>query len=209
MNVSRLSDAAEYLSAFSAVIFDLDDTLYSEKDYVRSGYAEIARHYPQIENMAEKLWAAFESGEKAIDFVLSQEGLLSPENLSRCVSLYRNHMPQITAYPQATDLLRLLRSKNIRLGLITDGRPEGQRAKIAALQLGSFFEKIIITDELGGVSFRKPNPEAFRQMQCHFGVPFEKMVYVGDNPQKDFTAPKLLGMGAVYFENPQGLYTKK
>ena len=207
LNINHLSDAAEYLAGFSAVIFDLDDTLYAEKDYVKSGYAEIAHHYPQIDNMAQKLWAAFENGKKAIDYVLSQESLFTPENLAHCVALYRNHQPQITAYPQAMYLLNLLRAKNIGLGLITDGRPEGQRAKIAALQLAPYFEKIIITDELGGISFRKPNPEAFIQMQRHFNVPFGQMVYVGDNPKKDFIAPEQLGMGAVYFKNPQGIYS--
>lgn len=44
-------------------------------------------------------------------------------------------------------------------------------------------------------------------MQHRWGIPFEQMVYVGDNAEKDFQAPKQLGMRTLYFENEDGLYT--
>lgn len=53
------------------VIFDLDDTLYSEKDYVRSGYRAVA-DYLGDENAAEKLWEYFEQGIPAIDAYLEE-----------------------------------------------------------------------------------------------------------------------------------------
>lgn len=207
LKVNKLKDAQEYLLQKKVVVFDLDDTLYSEKDYVKSGYAEIAHDFKKIDHMAEKLWAAFESGQKAIDTVLEQERLFSEKSVDYCLNIYRNHQPQISLYPEAKHLILLLRKHGISLGMITDGRPEGQRAKIKALGLEPFFEKIIITDELGGVCFRKPNKTAFEKMQSHFGVPYESMAYVGDNPRKDFIAPDLLGMDSVYFNNPDGLYS--
>lgn len=36
-----------YIDGLKAVIFDLDDTLYSEKDYVKSGYAAIAKVFSE------------------------------------------------------------------------------------------------------------------------------------------------------------------
>ena len=53
----------------------------------------------------------------------------------------------------------------------------------------------------------KPCDIAFRIMQRRWGLPFEQMVYVGDNPKKDFQAPKQLGIRTLYFENEDGLYT--
>ena len=191
------------------VIFDLDDTLYSEKEYVRSGYAEIARNFKEINDMENKLWNAFKDGKPAINYVLEKEGLFSEGALSFCLNIYRNHMPQISLYPDAQELLELLKEQGILLGMITDGRPEGQYAKIKALGIKPYFDKIIVTDELGGIEFRKPNTIAFEEMQKHFNMPFETMVYVGDNPKKDFIAPKLLGMNSIYFKNPDGLYSNK
>lgn len=38
----NISEVMKYIEGIKVVIFDLDDTLYSEKDYVRSGYHAIA-----------------------------------------------------------------------------------------------------------------------------------------------------------------------
>lgn len=99
--------------------------------------------------------------------------------------------------------------------MITDGRPNGQRAKIKALGIGDLFDKIIITDELGGIEYRKPSPVAFELMQKELSIdtlnpiPFNKMCYVGDNIHKDFIAPVQLGMQTFFFNNPDGLYYSK
>lgn len=118
----------------------------------------------------------------------------------------RNHIPEIHLYDGAYELLISLRKRSYRLGIITDGRPEGQRAKIEALGLTDYVDRIIITDELGGPQFRKPNPQAFVMMREYLDVPYERMCYVGDNIKKDFIAPELLGIQSLYYRNPNGLY---
>ena len=70
-------------------------------------------------------------------------------------------------------------------------------------------DDIIITDELGGVQFRKPCDIAFRILQCKWGIPFEQLIYVGDNINKDFFAPKVLGMVSILVNNENGLYYNK
>lgn len=188
-----------------AVIFDLDDTLYSEKDYVRSGYRAVAALLPEIEDPEEKLWQAFEEGRPAIDHVLEQAGL--QDRKAQCVSAYRQHKPDIRLYDGVKELLAAIRQRGIKIGIITDGRPEGQRAKLEALGLYDLVDSVLITDELGGPQFRKPNDIAFRIMQGRFGVPYGRMLYVGDNPEKDFMAPASLGMQWICFRNPDGLYS--
>ena len=69
-------------------------------------------------------------------------------------------------------------------------------------------DEIIITDELGGIQFRKPCDIAFRILQTRWRLPFEEIMYVGDNPAKDFVAPMQLGMKSLYFKNEEGLYSK-
>ncbi len=209
LEISKLCNAEIHLLKKTVVLFDLDDTLYSEKDYIRSGFEEIAQHFKAIDDMENKLWNAFVNGRQAIDYVLEQEGLLSNKSKELCLRIYRSHRPRISLYPEAKKLLISLINQGIQLGIITDGRPEGQRAKIDALGIEPYFRKIIITDELGGVDFRKPNTVAFEKMQSFFNIPYESMVYVGDNPKKDFIAPSLLGMDSIYFKNPEGLYSTR
>lgn len=185
------------------VIFDLDDTLYAEKQYVRSGFRAVARYLGSA-GAENRLWEHFLAGRNAVDALLEELG--QQDRKKQCLDAYRTHMPAIELYEGAEALIRRLKEAGIRVGIITDGRVEGQRNKLKALGLNELIEDIIITDELGGESFRKPNDIAFRIMQCRWGIPFEEMVYVGDNLYKDFQAPRQLGMGSVCFENRDGLY---
>lgn len=188
----------------SGVIFDLDDTLYSEKQYVRSGYKKIAEYLVR-EDAAEKLWGYFESGKNAIDEYLAEIGEI--EKKTDCLRIYREQIPDIVLYEGVEEMIENLKERGIRVGIITDGRPEGQHNKIKALGLDQIIEDIIITDELGGEQFRKPCDIAFRIMQNRWRIPYEQMIYVGDNPTKDFHACKQLGMSWIYLKNEDGIYS--
>lgn len=187
------------------VIFDLDDTLYSEKQYVRSGYKAVAKLLGD-EALADRLWSYFENGKPAIDELLNELDCMGRKE--ECLEAYREQMPEITLYDGVVDLILGLKSKGTKVGIITDGRVSGQKRKLQALGLDKLIDDIIITDELGGTQFRKPCDIAFRIMQRRWGIPFEQMVYVGDNAEKDFQAPKQLGMRSVRVQNKEGLYQK-
>lgn len=185
------------------VVFDLDDTLYSEKQYIKSGYKAVASMLGS-ELYAEKLWKYFEQGLPAIDMLLNELDCI--EKKEECLNIYREHMPEISLYEGVSDLISELLHRNIKVGIITDGRVSGQKKKIQALGLDKLVNDIIITDELGGIQFRKPCDIAFRIMQHRWKIPFEQMIYVGDNVEKDFKAPKQLGMMSIFFKNKDGLY---
>lgn len=185
------------------VIFDLDDTLYPEKEYVRSGFRAVA-DYLGNPDYAQTLWNFFEAKVPAIDALLKEIGRENDRDAA--LSAYRRHKPRIRLYDGVKELLTRLRRQGVKIGVITDGRPEGQRNKLEALELAPLVDDIIITDELGGEQFRKPCDIAFRLLQTRWRLPAEEIAYVGDNPAKDFQAPRQLGMKPVYFKNPDGLY---
>ena len=185
------------------VIFDLDDTLYSEKQYVRSGYKAVAKMLGD-EALTDRLWTHFENGKPAIDELVNELGCIGRKE--ECLKAYREQMPEIKLYDGVVDLILELKSKDIKVGIITDGRVSGQKRKLQALGLDKLIDDIIITDELGGTQFRKPCDIAFRIMQRRWGIPFEQIIYVGDNPTKDFQACRQLGMRWKYFSNEEGLY---
>jgi len=212
VKISSILELEGHIGGLHAVIFDLDDTLYSEREYVRSGFSAIAKILPEIQNAEEKLYSFFESGKQAIDELLISENIYSAELQEKCLCTYRTHTPNIHLYDGVRELLLRLRKEGYMLGIITDGRPDGQRAKISALGLDTLVHEIIITDELGGIEARKPSELAFTKMcerlgkSCGKAIAYTEACYVGDNISKDFIAPKSLGMRAIWFENPVGIY---
>ena len=193
IEITNILDVEKHLDGIEAVIFDLDDTLYSEKDYVRSGFMAAAP------DKFEELWQAFLDGKPAFDTVI-------PKRKEEALKTYRNHIPKIELYPGVREMLVRIKNSARKLGIITDGRPEGQRAKIKALNIEELFDEIIITDEIAGVKCRKPNDIGFALMNERITIPYEKMVYIGDNENKDSIAPEKLGMKFVFFNNDRGLY---
>ena len=208
IEILDILEVKNHITGLRAVIFDMDDTLYGEKEYVRSGYAKIAQVLPQVEDAAEKLWQLFEEKKPAIDELLKQEGIDNEEIKKACLHAYRYQKPDIHLYPGVKELLEELRKEGYLLGVITDGRPEGQRAKIDALGLENLVDHIVVTDEFGGAEFRKPNPIAFQTMKEKLNTAYSEMCYIGDNIKKDFIAPQQLGMRSIWFQNPDGLYVR-
>ena len=213
IKIKYILDVINHIQDLRAVVFDLDDTLYSEKEYIRNGYREIARILPDVPMVEDKLWDLFEQKKNAIDELLKNENIYTLELKQRCLHVYRNQKPLIHLYPGVREMLQKMHEDGLFLGMITDGRPEGQRAKIIALGLDSLFDEIIITDELGGKECRKPSPLAYELIRTKFNrslpaplLKYSQMCYVGDNCRKDFIAPQKLGMRCIQFQNTDGLY---
>lgn len=194
----------EGMGQIKGVIFDLDDTLYSEKQYIKSGYKAVSAFLDG--DHEERLWNYFQEGKPAIDELLRSINRLSEKD--DVLRVYRSHNPNISLYEGVADLIGELKHKNIKVGIITDGRPRGQENKIRALGLEEMVDDIIITDNLGGVQFRKPCDIAFRIMITRWRMNPSDVVYVGDNANKDFQAPQQLGMKRVWFNNEDGIYYK-
>jgi len=195
------------------VILDLDDTLYAEKEYVKSVFSYLCDTEDCMKGEFDRLWKYLKKGVHPIDSLLNEKELFSETLKKKLLTAYRYHVPTIHLYPGVLDFLREWRDCNPRnkLGLITDGRVEGQNNKIDALAIRAEFDEIIITDELAGLHgnvrrFRKPNTLAFQIMRERLGIDYSQLVYIGDNPKKDFQAPLKLGMQVIQFIPEDGVY---
>ena len=174
-----------------AVILDLDDTLFPEMQYVESGFKAVAA---QIESdfgvdcydIMLKLFAA--DRKNVYNRTLDSLGVrYGKEYIAKLVSVYREHEPQkLQFYPDVLPFLKELKSRGLFIGIITDGRVDGQRNKLNALGCYTLFDSVIITDELGGEVYRKPSDKAFGIMCGELKVGFNETAYIGDNPAKDF-----------------------
>lgn len=185
-----------------AVVFDLDDTLYLERDYVNSGFQAVDSFLQQqnIEGFFAAAWSYFEAGGRGNTFnvVLGQLGVVYDKPfIMSLISVYREHNPAITLLPDAVDIIEWLKGR-YSLGLITDGFKVAQNNKVDALQLRNILDKVVVTDELGDDrEFWKPHSRPYESIQMSFSVPHSACVYIGDNGKKDFVMANKLGWKTV------------
>lgn len=196
-----------------AVVFDLDDTLYPERQYVYSGFRAVAiwaeAHLGVSQDVALKaLWQLFCEGTRGntFDQWLSSLGVAPQVWVPHMVKVYREHQPRIEPFQDTLDLLPRLRQL-YRLGLVTDGRVHVQQGKLEALRLVSYFDVIVFSDALGEEA-RKPSTRPFEAVLERLGLTGPEAVYVGDNPLKDFFGARAVGMWTVRVRRPDGLYSK-
>ena len=182
------------------VVFDLDDTLCMERDYVRSGFSAVAERVHELAGVPERevfgyLWAGFESGERGRSFDKLRETyrpVASCFEVDELVELYRNHVPRIALSSEAREVLTAIRGADLKIGIISDGPLESQSAKVKALGLDSVVDVVILTDTWGR-PFWKPNAKGYLTAAESLWLVNEELCYVGDNPKKDFCTPKSLG----------------
>jgi putative hydrolase of the HAD superfamily len=196
------------MANLKALVFDLDDTLYAEESYVRSGFRavagwlEAAGLMPAGEAFAD-LWSAHAGGRRGriFDDLLAARPGCGRVSASDLVQVYRAHAPDIGFYPGMEALLDEARDRSLRVGVISDGFLQAQQQKVRALGLARWAEPILLTDQWGR-DFWKPNPRAFLEVQGAFRVSPDEIVYIGDNPAKDFQAPNSLGWQTIHLVMP-------
>lgn len=192
-----------------AVIFDIDDTLYPEDDYVKSGFRAVAQKIQEVTGIdgravESELWEVRKRFPTRVFDAILQRYPNTGLTVGDLVQTYRSHEPDIRLDPTVCDVLRALRSK-YRLGIISDGILSVQQRKVEALGLAAFVDVICLTDTWGR-PYWKPHERAFLHVLNTLGIAASEGCYVGDNLTKDFIAPNRLGMHSVHLARSGGVY---
>jgi len=168
----------------SLIILDLDDTLYSERDFQRSGFRTMLEtldvpHTVVLDDLLE----------------LSLQGIDVFDELnfdehmrSLALSLYRQHIPEISLYPDAALFIDQAISAGCLLAIATEGRSISQRNKLTALGLDKKISHTLISEEVGHLKVEK---EFFAEILSI--AKNQPCLMIGDNPVKDFFIPNSLG----------------
>ena len=173
----------------TCVVFDLDDTLYKEVEFLKSAYRHISNlllPFTRID-IYDFMFDLYAKGENTFDIV--KEKFSFPYSIKEIVAEYRNHKPSINLPQQTRAVLEEIKSMAGKVGLLTDGRSLSQRNKIEALDLSLFFDDVRISEETG---CQKPADDCFTFFERKYQE-MEQFIYVGDNIKKDFVTPNKLG----------------
>jgi putative hydrolase of the HAD superfamily len=199
------------MNKLQAIVFDLDDTLYSERDFVLSGFRAVAEWASEnlgveVEQGYTTLFNLYSEGVRnnTFDRWLTIHGIDRPELATKFIDIYRQHPPQIEPFPDTIDLLKTL-DRSYQIGLVSDGYLEVQQRKWAALGLDIFFDAVVFSDQLGREKW-KPSPAPFELVLEQLKIAPESSVYIGDNPRKDFFGARQLGMYTIQVKRTESEY---
>ena len=202
----------------TTVIFDLDDTLYDEIEYCKSGFDAVAEFLaqspatpPDLERkkIFTALFDEFTAGNRKTTFNTALDRLKIPfdqENIDELITIYRTHEPKIILPEQTKNTLDVLHPQ-YQLALLSDGFLPAQELKTKALKITEYFQSIVYTEQLGR-QFWKPSPEGFTKILQDISSEPQNCVYVADDALKDFIAPNHLGITSIQITRPNRIHTE-
>jgi HAD superfamily hydrolase (TIGR01549 family) len=119
-----------------------------------------------------------------------------PELARRSAERYNAYrVKYFTLFPGAIDLLRSLRERSMKLGIVTNGLSETHREKIALLQIGEYFDALFLSDEVGMV---KPDPLLFAHACRTLGGAPARSAMVGDRYDRDIAGAIQAGLYTIW-----------
>lgn len=202
-----------------AVLFDLDDTLYAQADWLAGAWKAVAITAASLVDIdADHL-------ERAL-LVVASEGSGRGRIIDRALAIvdarhcpippllkaFRGHAPErLEPYPGVVDALRRI-AAHIPIGLVSDGDVEVQKAKLRSLRLEELFVCQVWSDALGR-EYRKPHPAPFLRALATLHARPECAFFIGDRPDKDVEGAHRAGIPCIrvrsgeYAEEPDHPYT--
>jgi len=174
-------------------VFDLDDTLFKEIEYLKSAYQSIALKVSASDHtdLYEQMFLRYKRRENVFKWLNDEYGIHGIE-LPWLLKEYREHIPSISMADDTAKFLEQVREHKIPTGLITDGRSITQRNKLRALGMEDYFRDIIISEEFGS---EKPDERNYLFFENKY--PGKDFYFFGDNTGKDFIVPHKLGWKTV------------
>jgi HAD superfamily hydrolase (TIGR01549 family) len=200
------------------VLFDLDDTLHDDTHACHSAAEEVAREIAAEHGIdalalkdayiaeADGFWHRLTAADLNVKLArirasmwqtaLERVGVADSELAQRSADRYYAYrLRYFAVFPGAVDLLRALRDRGMKLGIVTNGLSETHREKIAILQISEFFDAIFLSDEVGML---KPDPLLFAHACRTLGGAPARAAMVGDRYDRDIAGALKAGLYTVW-----------
>jgi putative hydrolase of the HAD superfamily len=185
-----------------AILFDLDDTLYPYRAFVRSGFRAVGRRLAEERGLPTRvvlkvLRRALVGGARGRELqVLCERFALPASIVPELADVIREHTPLLRLPVETVRVLSSLRG-SWRVGVVTNGTPRIQRRKIAALGLERFVDAVIFATEHGD-GRGKPDATPFQTALARLGADASQSVFVGDDREADIDGAAAVGMRTIH-----------
>lgn len=188
-----------------AFVFDLDNTLYPEKDYLYQVYYMVGQFLEYQETydhqiITKYLIDEFEKNGRAHIFdKLIQQFNLKEEYVENCIRLLRTaRLPlKLLLFKEAEWMLNELVNKGKEIYILTNGHPEQQYNKVTQIEWNGLHKNIrcYFANEI----VPKPAPDGLYKIMEEHNLTKDEMVFVGD-ADIDENCAKAAGVEFVYID---------
>ncbi|MCM3404274.1 HAD family hydrolase [Cytobacillus oceanisediminis] len=188
-----------------AVIFDLDGTLLnrdeSVKMFIQKQFDRLikllghipkekyVRRFMELDNRGY-VWKDRVYQQLVSEFEITE--ITWEELLQDYINQFKNNC---ISFPNLISMLEELRTNNLALGLITNGKGQFQMDNIKALGIRDYFETILVSEWEG---IKKPDPQIFKRALDQLNVSPNESIFVGDHPDNDIKAAQNVGMKGIW-----------
>ena len=201
-----------------AIFFDMDDTLLNPSGGVaaawelacREASATIGCEWTVLRDALLRDMMAFWRDEAAVEhwrtrLVEAREHVIAqtlaaegwdPGQMQRISDRYgAERETRLALFTDAAETLEALRSRGYKLGLLTNGPADMQRAKVNRFVLEQYFDVVVIEGEFGR---GKPHREVFDHALATVGATPSEAWHVGDNLYADIGGAQQAGLHATW-----------
>ncbi len=192
------------------LIFDMDETLYPERQFIRSGFRAVAvdverRFGVPADAAFEALLRILRRGGRrhALQTLCASFGLPATA-VPELVTVIRRHQPALHLPNVSVDVLARARAEGWRLGILTNGLPDVQARKVRALGLDRLVDVVVYAQEWGSGK-GKPERESFDVVRARLDTPPALTVFVGDDPWCDIVGARSAGLHTILLRRSAGL----
>lgn len=207
-----------------AVIFDVDDTLYSyTKAHPEAFGAVLSYAEEQLKISPETFRELHQKVQKDLKAaigdvaavhnrmiryqrILESQGLPLHPHALKLYELYWGTLMEVAEpSPGASEMMRELKERGIRIGIGTDMTAYMQFRKLESLGLMPYVDFFVCSEEAG---VEKPHPAFFSLCAAKAGCERQECLFVGDTLKKDVLGPMEAGLKAVWY-CPDGRETEE
>lgn len=188
-----------------AIFFDLDGTLHDRNATIRAWLREHLERFGLPPAYAERFLVLDDFGYRSKSNVIPQlvQELALPHDPDKLLADFSAHaFSRPVLMPHAHAVLRELRARGVRLGIVTNGWVEKQTETLDGLCLPNLVDDVVISKAVG---LSKPDPRIYTLALERLGVSAQQAWFVGDSPKNDVCGPKQVGLKTAFLPTGHAL----
>ena len=130
--------------------------------------------YSWLRNIMHEYIDFWQITKDALDFALEENQIKNEKLRQRLLDVYWN----LSAYPEAQDVLTTLKANNIQTGILSNGSKQMLNSAVVSTNLKNYLDKIISID---GIEIYKPDPKVYQMVLDQFNCKIEEVLFISSN----------------------------